>query len=77
MSNKKYIIRIHTMLNRIKIYECDNYFITGENLIINGINIESKLNGTYYYPLHNIEHFNIMLENEYDPNILINDQFNV
>ena len=58
-------IRIHTMLNRAKIYECEEWEIKNNYLYIKGINVSSGIKGTFVYPLHNIEHFNIVTGYDY------------
>jgi len=65
MEKNKVSIRIHTMLDRVKIYEADNYFESDDKLIIYGHNVLSKIRGKFVYPLHSIEHYNIVDDNDY------------
>lgn len=77
--NVKYIIRVHTTLSRVKIYEAINYYTTGNELIIIGTNVKSQLSGEFHYPLYNIEHYNVMDNGIYklkDLSGTDNDQFN-
>lgn len=57
-NNKR--IQIHTMLGRVKVYSATSYTIDNGFLEIIGINEASKIEGEFVYPLHNLEHFNII-----------------
>ena len=52
-------IRIHTMLNRVKIYDVEKYYESDGKLIMYGVNSTSQVRGKFVYPLENIEHYNI------------------
>jgi hypothetical protein len=58
-SPRKASIRIHTMLNRVKMYEATDWWIYDNCLSVIGTNIESNHEGRFYFPLCSIEHFNI------------------
>jgi hypothetical protein len=52
-------IRIHTILNNIKMYDVSDWWIYDNCLGLIGVNVDSKHSGRFYFPLCNIDHFNI------------------
>lgn len=52
-------VRIHTMKGSIKIYEVEDWWVDEGVLCLVGTNSESNHNGKFFYPICNMEHFNI------------------
>jgi len=52
-------VRIHTMKDTIKIYEVEDWWVADGVLCLVGTNTNSSHNGKFFFPLCNIEHFNI------------------
>ena len=52
-------VRIRTMRDSIKIYEVSDWWIDDGVLCLVGINSESNHSSKFFYPICNMEHFNI------------------
>ena len=57
---EKYVIRIHTMLGRIKLYEVTAHKIENNELVLLGTNTASGHQGEFHYPIANYEHYNVI-----------------
>jgi len=67
----KQVIKLHTMLNRIKLYEVEKFNETTTALVIQGKNSATNCTGKFVYPLVNIEHYNILnVDDNYNINLL-------
>ncbi len=67
----KKIIRIHTMLNRTKLYIATNVEVNTTSLIITGKNMTTGFEGNFSYPFVNIEHYNYFeVADDYNLNLI-------